>query len=109
MTKVDAKKEIKKHLWGWDFKVQDTRGMADYDMRVNGNVRIKVVVSTFKDATQKRITSGCDVLAVYIMGKCPIANKRRMYSRGEDAGNGMKKFENYFNVPNEVIRGARTP
>lgn len=99
MNKETAKNEIKKHLWGWNFKVQDTSRITDYDLMVNGNTRVKVLIASKGEAKEKRTTSGCDILAIHVTGPGQDSRYRRFYSKGNTTKNGMVEFTEYFNSP----------
>lgn len=95
ITKQKARNEIKKHLWTWGHTVKDVSGLLPYDLLIDGKIKVKVVLSDKWHATDMRVTSGCDVMAVIVTD----LGNNKIYSLGtETEPRGMKKFRYYTNT-----------
>ena len=66
MNKQEAKTQIQRNLWQWGYKVRDMAGLADADLLVSDKYKVKVIAATPETAYDRRMATGCDVLAIYI-------------------------------------------
>lgn len=102
MTKEELKKEVKKWLWSYGLSVKDVEEIpgVEYDLLVDGKVRVKVVASTIAQRDQDRVFKDCDVLAVIVGLKNDMI---KLLSSGQQGKNGLVTFSKYTPLPLEVF------
>jgi len=96
IQKKEIIKKIKTHLWQWNHKVRDVSGLMEYDLLVDGKIRVRVFSCENKPDKECTRIKDCDV-AVFMTDA-----GKKYYSLGEQYGESdpdfFKNFKEYFNT-----------
>jgi hypothetical protein len=96
--------EIKKHLWGWGFSVREVKGIAPYDLLVNGKWKISIVIPGIK--TEPYLLENCDVVATVIANRRPL---KSYASASNFKKEGYVAFKTFIKNPKYIFEAAEKP
>jgi len=105
MEHNEAKNEVKRHLWLWNYRLKDVSGLAPYNFIMSNGKRVKVVVAKSEKSLNRfkiRTRNDCDVLVVVVEN--PGDRPKKFYAAAEVRGpENYLYFDKFNNTPNGVI------
>lgn len=98
MTKQEAVQHVKRNLWMRGYRVKLASGLADFDLLVNGQYKLSVMLGGPVPAM-----ASCDVMVMVQGGKKPAIWYAPVSSKQDTDAGSLNRFDKFTKKPQEVL------